>query len=589
MNKNDKPQSQELRDEIDIETKAADAEEINESENTAATGETEAVASSSAEEGNDEVDTVSDTEPTSDEIEEDGDLNSNSESEKAVKAKKIRRDTRRLRYGGIATAMTCIVVAAVVLLNVIVGILNDRFPLNFDLTSDKLFTLSDQSKELAKKIREETDIIVFSEKNQFSAPSTPEEDLNTILKQFYETTKQYESLSGGKIKVTYVDLVGNPANAAKYKQYEPVQGDILFRCGNRFQKVSMNDLLTYDEESAMYYNQLTGVTSEVEVVLSSNIAMVTSEDTPIITVLTGHTEDENLLAGVKSVLGKNNYKIEDLDITGSAKFNQESTVALIAAPKKDYSADEIEKLRKWLNNDGKLSRHLAVFIDYSADCPELYKFLNVEYGIEVTNNLIVETDENRISGYYSSNIFGDVSNTDYTADLSGEKAAIMPTARQIITHKEDTENNALSNVDLVTFPESSRLVNLADLAENEEPKQEKADEYPVVGMAYAKYWQYDNDAGETIYTNVLVNGCSGAFYAQSMSFTITQNEKLLVSLFNGFTGNKNPITISSKPLEKTSLEFTQGQQNIFFMIFVAVIPIALLIIGIVVFIRRRRL
>ena len=52
--------------------------------------------------------------------------------------KKIKRDTRRLRYGGMATALTAVVVAVVILVNVVAGILNDRFPFNFDLTAEKL-------------------------------------------------------------------------------------------------------------------------------------------------------------------------------------------------------------------------------------------------------------------------------------------------------------------------------------------------------------------------------------------------------------------------------------------------------------------
>lgn len=59
------------------------------------------------------------------------------------KIKKFRRDLRRLRYGGMATATTAVAIAVVVLINVIAGILNERFPFNIDLTPDKLFTLSE--------------------------------------------------------------------------------------------------------------------------------------------------------------------------------------------------------------------------------------------------------------------------------------------------------------------------------------------------------------------------------------------------------------------------------------------------------------
>ena len=64
-----------------------------------------------------------------------------------------RSDTRKLRYGAMATGLSVIVIAAVVLLNVVVGILADRFPLTFDLTKDKTFSLSEQGAAVADSIQ----------------------------------------------------------------------------------------------------------------------------------------------------------------------------------------------------------------------------------------------------------------------------------------------------------------------------------------------------------------------------------------------------------------------------------------------------
>ena len=62
---------------------------------------------------------------------------------------KTHKDHRKLRYGTIATVMSVVVIAAVVLFNVVVGVLDDRFPLTLDMTKDSLFTLSEQSQVIA--------------------------------------------------------------------------------------------------------------------------------------------------------------------------------------------------------------------------------------------------------------------------------------------------------------------------------------------------------------------------------------------------------------------------------------------------------
>lgn len=537
-----------------------------------------------------EEDQKEDIQNIEDESQEEAD-ESDKKADKKKSKIKLRIDMRRLRYGSMATAMTAAVVAVVILINIVAGILNERFPVKLDLTADKLFTLSDESLKIAKDLKKDMQITVFGDESNFSSPSTDMPGLNTVFKQFYEMTREYATLSGNKIKITYIDLITNPALAQKYSKYEVNEGSILFECGNRWQKTNVNELFSYNQEAYYYYQQMTDVNSHVERVLASNILMVTSDFTPIVTVLSGHDEDGAVISEIESVIKNNNYETEMLDITGSAEFNEESQIALIAAPKTDYTEAEIEKLRNWLNNDGKYNRHLAVVVNLESDCPNLYEFLKVEYGLEVANNLIVETDPNKTYNYTAFWPIGDVKSGDFTEDIA-ERRVLMPVTRQIITHKEDSKDYSLYNVDVVTFGDTAKLVKIADALsepkEGEKIEQMDADEYPVTGVAYATKWGY-NDDNEQYKTNVAVYGSQQALSAEVMSLTFVENERVLLSLFNGFTGNENTVTISSKSLDKTRLEFTTGQANIFFIIFVVTIPIALLVTCLIIFIRRRRL
>ena len=96
---------------------------------------------------------------------------------------------------------------------------------------------------------------------------------------------------------------------------------------------------------------------------------------------------------------------------------------VIAAPSKDYTDDEIKKIREWMNNGGNLGRNLAVFVNYQADCPNLYEYLNVDFGIEVTNNIIIETDVNR---QYAYNQYYPVSYTHLHPGGTGIRPAFVP-------------------------------------------------------------------------------------------------------------------------------------------------------------------
>ncbi len=507
------------------------------------------------------------------------------------KKKKGKKDSRKLRYGGMATALTAVVIVVVVLVNVVANILSDRFPLNLDLTADKLFTLSEESKTVAKEIDKEVEVIVFMEESMLENSST--DGTGAILKQLYEALKLYDSYSGGKVKTSYVDLNSDPALYTKYKEYNVEYYDLLFLCGDRHQKISANDMFTYDDSSYYYTGQISVQSSKVEQMLASSLMMVTSDVTPEVLFLTGHEEDSYTVAGLKAILEVNNYSLTDLNITGSEEYSDEAVMAVIAAPTKDYSDEEIEALREWLDNDGKQGRQLMVIVNYEADCPKLYEFLNVEYGLEVTNNMVQETDANRVYMMQASLVYADIGDSDYLPDISGNHA-LTPISRQILMNAGTNTDSSLFNTALLTFPESAKLVKMADALkepdgeEQEAPESFDADEYPIVGGAMATKWTYDDD-NNRIETNVIVLGSNSMVYDNFTSMSTVYNEEFLLGITNGVTGNESSVNISNKPLEQTTLEFTSGQAYIFFGVFVVAVPVIILIVCLVVFLRRRRL
>ena len=519
------------------------------------------------------------------------------DKKKKSRKERVKKDIRKLRYGGVATALTVVVVAVVVLVNVVANILNERFPINLDLTADKLFTLGDESREIVSSVEKDVEIVVFAEESTLANSST--EGMGAIFKQLHELLGLYQSYSGGKIDVTYVDLNSDPTLMTRYSEYEATSYDVLFLCGDRYQKANITDMFTYDETSYYYYGSIDVQSSSVEQSLASSLMMVTSDVTPEVLLLTGHEEDSSTIEGLQSILEVNNYSVTELNTTGSEDYSEDAVMAIIAAPAKDYSDAEIEALRSWLDNDGKRGRQLMVFVNYAADCPNLYEYLSVEYGLEVTDNLVQETDANRVMSYQAFYTYADMGDSEYLSDLSG-RLVLAPTTRQLLMNAGTNSDNSLYNTSLFTFPESAKLIAMADaLGDGEDEGQEgqegqeaaepfDADEYPVVGGAMATSWGYDAD-NNRIETNVIVLGSHLLANQYFTSMSTVYNEEFLLAVANGVTGNETLVNISTKPLEQTSLEFTSGQANIFFIIFVAAIPVALLIVCLVIFLRRRRL
>lgn len=109
------------------------------------------------------------------------------------KKPKKKRDNRRFRFGTMATVLTAAAVAVVVLFNVVVGILADRFPLNLDLTKDKTYSLSDTSLEIIKSVDKDVQILIFADEELFRDNVSAGEQ-GKILRQFYEALNSCVSL-----------------------------------------------------------------------------------------------------------------------------------------------------------------------------------------------------------------------------------------------------------------------------------------------------------------------------------------------------------------------------------------------------------
>lgn len=523
--------------------------------------------------------------------------------------KKTRRSNgakRRLQYRAGFTATIVIAVALVILLNVIVGVVANRFPITLDISKDKAYTLSEQSIEIAKQVENEIELIVFADEELFANPSSGVDELDTTLREFSNALKQYNSHSGGKVTCTFINPSQEPQKFAAYSEYEVESGDMLFLAGERYKVATVydgsyaNDLYTLDTSSYNYTGTYT-FESNVEKLLTSNIYALSGGVEHIVQVLVGHEEDEYVIDGLKALYELNGYTFEELAITGSKDFNKDATVMLIPAPEKDYSVEEIKRIREWVYNDGNYGRQLMVFVSYTADCPNLYEFLEVEYQITVTDELILETDLDRMQNFTPLYTLADIPSTDYTASAAGTKNVFTPLVRRLTTTLPSAlENNTIGSyaISLTEYPESAKLTKLESLQNTDSSDDVTEDptyaapegDYPLTGMIVHAIDSYNNETQTAVDGRVLVSGCSAVAYGNYLQNGNLNNEELLLGALNTMTGIENAITISAKTVSTEYVTFTNATALIVGLgIFTIGLPLAVLIICLVVFVRRKNL
>lgn len=504
---------------------------------------------------------------------------------------KKRRISRKWRFGTIAFVTTAVVVAVVILLNVVMDTVEERFPLTVDLTAEGTFTLSDESIQLAKGVEKPVEIVVFTAESFFSAPNTGVDMMDTVLTQFYQTIKQYQAQSDGNVTYRFVDLDANPTLAAKYEAYGIESGSILFLCGERYQTITLYDLYDYDGSQYEGYTY----TSEVERVIAAKVNLVSASTVKKVVMLTGHEEMDEIITSMDSVLTANGCDVEQLDITASSEPPEDVGVFVIPAAGEDYSADEIARLRKWLDNNGKRERDLVVLFDWQTRTPNLQEMLADEYGLQVLDQVVCETDANNVFNmnmYYS---YADVADTDFTADLTEERA-LMPATRPINVTVTDSKDESMYGKALITFGETAKVQDLAkalstDSTDETEAEPVAAEEYPLVGAAYTTDRLYDNNDNRYYTTDVMVFGSAMFAYSQTMDVSSACNEELFLNTFRGLTGLESVISVSNKTLGAETLDFSGSlvPAVLGIGVFTIGLPAILIIVAIVVFVRRRRL
>ena len=501
--------------------------------------------------------------------------------------KKSRRDRRKWRYGTLSVLLTLAVIAGVVLLNLAVGMVEKRYPLNLDLTADDTFTLSEETLQIAAGLQQEVQVTVFREESYYASPSLGVEQLNTVARQFYDGMRQLQTASGGKITTRYFNFVDNPALAKDYEQYKVDEDSILFvsQDGRHGIVTLLDDMFVYDQNALFYYGQLTNTESRVEQTLASQLLRVTGELPPMV-MMTGHGENAAVTESIRSVLTNNAYDVTDCDLTHSDPIPEDAVTLVFPGPASDFSPEEVVLIRTWLQNGGEYGRNLVLFTGAAA-CPNLYELINEEYGIEVTRNAIWETshyNQNQLNAY------GDLVPGHLTGSLT-EGQVLSGSTLQLILHKQNDETLSLYNTPLVTFGATAQLLDLEAPVTDELPLTQ-AESYPLVGAAYAHKQVPSPTTKETVESFVTVWGSVYFLNANVRNYAPdAKNEALFVSAVNEVAGTNQQVVPPARSMEdRQVLSYeTPTARWVGIGLFTVLLPLIVLTVGIVVFVRRRRL
>jgi len=260
---------------------------------------------------------------------------------------------RQARYGTLATVSVAVVLGILIAVNYIGARQNKRW----DLTANKSFSLSDQTRNVLTKLYSPLDVMVFAQEPDFP--------------RYQDKLKEYEYVSK-QVKTQYIDPDKKPT-IAKQNQVQQY-GTIVFNYKGRSERVTAD---TEQDITNGVIKVVTGQQKKVYFVQGHGERDTTSSE----------RDGYNAIAGA---LGSENYTVDKLVLAQAGAVPDDAAVVIVAGPKIDFFPQEIEALKKYLDKAGKLLLELDP--PDKADSPPLTNLIALahDWGVTIGNDVVVD-------------------------------------------------------------------------------------------------------------------------------------------------------------------------------------------------------
>ena len=298
--------------------------------------------------------------------------------------------------------------------------------------------------------------------------------------------------------------------------------------------------------------------------------------------ITGHSKDD-YTESYRQLLKNNNYEVDVITDTIVTSISSDYDAVFIVAPTTDFIDDELDVLSAFLDDEGRYGKGLVFFADAAAPyLTNLYSFL-AEWGIEVQEGILFETDSNNHMPDKPTEL-GSYPKADDEI-LNGIEICI--TGYNVPINSAFESNNTITTSQLVVTPET--VVKAPVGTANDWGGAGKYTKGSFATVMQAKRFNYDND-NNPIQNHVFAFSSVEFIYGDYSETSALSNKNIAFKVAERAVGaEETGISFVSKKIEDQSFaaEVTQGSRNAMFIIFVGLLPISVIAASIYVYIRRK--
>ncbi len=476
-------------------------------------------------------------------------------------------DAKTNRRGVFIWAVCAIVIALVLAVNFLMNLLENRFNLRADLSQYQVYSLTQESQNVLDSLSQP--VTVYSLYTPSSEDSLTKELLN-----------KYDAYSPN-IKYENVDPLKNPAFA---QAFDPDKAGIAVNsiivtdaARRRYKVISPDQLYIIDGSTGSVLGTM------AEQYITSAVNYIETGVVKSAKVLTGHDEAQPAsYLTLLNALSSRGYELESYNsMTAARILDPKNDTLFVISPKSDLSDDEYADIHDFLTAGGKafiIMQNLSVNSE-TGDVKVLtdkfpnFSALLLEYDMSINKDIIIGQDETR---YYQqvTSLVPDIQAHEITQPIIQAGGNVVMSINSSISVPQVPGDVTVTPL-LVTDP-SCYAKPLENMTTVEKEADDKQGAFVIAALAEK------GDSKIALFT-------SEAFFTDAAIET-ANNYELAVNTLSYLGEQKNSITIQPKQIRGDLLQIrNQLQKNVLSVLVIAVLPIAVIIAGIFVWRKRRRL
>lgn len=521
-------------------------------------------------------------------------------------ARKHKLNKRSLKHGTMAVILTILFIAGVVVLNVIVSIISDRFDTTADLTDSGIYTLDEATVEYLADLKYDVTVSVMNSEKSFESGGTYYKSVNELLNKM--------AMENEHFKLQYLQIDQNPDFTSRFNGETLSENYIVIESadktrhriltpGEYFSCPTLRDNLsqygypeTYIDQYILQYINSSYASqviegSNVEQAAVSAMMYVTNDEPVRVAFTEGFGESDS--SALSSLLYKNGYDVETIDLKKISEVDKDIDYIVMCAPTMDYDNDSLDRLSAFLDNGGSFGKNLIYIAsmyqpnyaetdEESNSLTHLSAFL-AEWGIAVGDSLVFQSNTNYSFGGMEYAHLQEIQDTDYAGNTYGSTLLTYDAyIRPIIQIWEGGSKGSVEQEVLVKSHDGAYLRPISTLSQTDFDRS-TAESGVFSDVVCAKRIH----STANTYSRVIAFGSDMFVGSTFMNYANSNNQDFMINMFNYISGKTQGTTITAKSFTNVGFEVNEEQANTLAVVLCIVIPVAVIVLGIVIWVRRR--